>query len=79
MRYISKKTVREMLPRVGEERMEIMTMFTTNPLNDRKPQPCVVVEVNPRGLWYRVKFKNGFSECYKMPEDQLGPNGGIRV
>ena len=53
--------LRKRLPKVGDVRMETMTM------DDRvyavRPEKCVVVEVNEERLWYRVRT----CECYKMP------------
>ena len=58
---------RRLLPRVGERRMEVPTILDR--VESALPQECIVVSVNPRGLWYRVKFKkSGFCECYKVPD-----------
>lgn len=58
---------RALLPKVGDVRMEVLT------LSDRQdmgaPEECVVVEVHPAHLWYRVRFTgSGFYECYKVPQ-----------
>lgn len=56
-----------LLPRVGDRRMEVPTI--SDKVDGAPPQKCRVVEVNPRGLWYRVQFINtGFQECYKVPD-----------
>lgn len=57
-------------PRVGERRMEVQTKGGAFPgaLGERTPQPCTVVQVHPKHLWYRVRFDaNGCYECYKVP------------
>lgn len=60
------KDLRKQLPKVGDIRMETMTV------SDREDRPaperCRVVEVNHRRLWYRVRFeRTGTCECYKLP------------
>lgn len=60
------RELRKRMPRVGDVRMETMTM------DDRvyavRPEKCVVVEVNEERLWYRVRFeRTGTCECYKLP------------
>ena len=55
------------MPRVGDRRMETLTIGGAMP-GERPAQPCTVVQVEPRRGWYRVVFDNsGFSECYKVP------------
>ena len=57
-----------LLPRVGDKRMEVPS---PKPYDQAVPkrERCVVVQVNPRGLWYRVRFVNsGHYECYKVPD-----------
>lgn len=55
------------LPKVGDKRMEVPTI--SDKVDGAPPQKCRVVEVNSRGLWYRVQFINtGFIECYKVPD-----------
>lgn len=58
--------LRELLPKVGDVRMETMTV------SDREDRPaperCVVEQVNEKRLWYRVRFeRTGTCECYKLP------------
>lgn len=68
-----------MLPKVGEKMMRVPSALADTYGIHRRPQPCTVVAVNLNGLWYRVYYEDlGFSECYKVPESQLGPNGGVR-
>lgn len=60
------KDLRKLLPKVGDIRMETMT--ASDRTDVLKPERCVVVEVNERRLWYRVKFdRTGSCECYKLP------------
>ena len=60
-----KDEVRRLLPNVGDRRKEIMT---TSEKGTRQPEDCEVVEVHRDRLWYRVKFKSGFTESYKLPK-----------
>lgn len=64
-----KSKLREMLPKVGDVRKERMTLSDRTDLNP--PEECVVVEVRPDRLWYRVRFKRtGTCECYKLPRSK---------
>lgn len=55
------------LPKVGDKRMEEMTILRERRW-DAPPEPCTVVYVNHTHLWYRVKFdRTGWCECYKLP------------
>ena len=78
---ISLEAARSLLPKVGDVRREIPTIFQTgNGMGHitSAPQECRVIEVNAANLWYRVKFKDsGFVECYKVPRLKLGPKGGF--
>lgn len=58
----------ELLPRVGDIRLEVPTITDEGRAQLKKPQRCVVVEVNSAHLWYRVEFDNGFRESYKVPK-----------
>ena len=61
-----KSKLRELLPKVGDVRHERMTLSDRSDLNP--PERCVVVEVRPDRLWYRVRFdRTGTCECYKLP------------
>lgn len=71
---MTKDEVRGLLPRVGDELIERPTL--TDKDGSAKPQRCKVVEVNRRHLWYRVRFKNGTHECYKVPKDDPKSLGG---
>lgn len=58
------------LPKVGERRLEIMTILRER-RTEAPPEPCTVVEVNAPHLWYRVRFdKTGWHECYKLPKTE---------
>ena len=59
--------VRQLLPKVGDTRMEIRTTSDKNA--KFTAEECEVIEVNRAHLWYRVKFKRtGVIECYKVPK-----------
>lgn len=73
---------RTLLPKVGDVRHEIPTIFKTSSMNsiEAVPQECTVIEVNAAHLWYRVKFKDsGYTECYKVPRLKTFPLGGLKV
>lgn len=71
-----KEDARALLPRVGDKLRKAPTIVHLRGLTQTaEVQDCEVVEVNPAGLWYRVKFDNGGTECYKVPEEK----GGGRV
>ena len=58
---------RKTLPKVGDIRMETMT----DPHHPQMPQECIVIEVHPDHLWYRVRFTgSGCIECYKLPQTE---------
>lgn len=67
---IMKEDLRELLPRVGDKLKKAPTIDQPRGLvQTEEPRECEVVEVNQRGLWYRVRFLNGgATECYKVPE-----------
>lgn len=72
--YITKQDAARLLPKVGDVRMEIPT---TPDKQGGQLQECVVVEVNPAHLWYRVRFKDtGFIECYKAIKGKPDPVEG---
>lgn len=55
------------MPRVGDRRMETLTISGAQP-EEWPAQPCTVVQVEPMRGWYRVVFdRTGLSECYKVP------------
>lgn len=71
---------RTLLPKVGDKRMEVPTIGKTNNCIENTtttPQECTVVEVNAAHLWYRVRFKSGWTECYKVPRLKIGPQGRL--
>jgi hypothetical protein len=75
---MTKQEARSLLPKVGDVRKEIKTVF--DKITRPEPRECVVVEVHPDHLWYRVRFTDcGATECYKVPETKAGPLGGFRV
>ena len=64
---MDKDELRQLLPKVGDIRMEIPTI--QDAVESTGPKKCVVTEVNAAHLWYRVRFeKSGFYECYKLPK-----------
>ena len=64
---MGKDEVQQLLPKVGDIRMEIPTV--QDGVESAGPKKCVVTEVNTAHLWYRVRFeKSGFYECYKVPK-----------
>lgn len=59
---------RAQLPKVGDKLRKAPTIVHLRGLTQAAAvQDCEVVEVNTAGLWYRVKFENGGTECYKVP------------
>lgn len=75
---ITKKDAWTLLPRVGDKlRKTPTTVYLLGRTQAAEAQECEVVEVNRRGLWFRVQFPNSVTECYKVPESKLGPQGGI--
>lgn len=68
---MEKYEVMALLPKVGDQRMEIMTLPKL-PYTRAEPMPCTVTYVHRRHRWYRVQFENGVHECYKVP----GAEGG---
>lgn len=72
---LRKARIVEMLPQVGEKRMEVPTIDESGRTFDdagKELQRCTVIEVNRAHLWYRVRFDNGFTECYKLPRGEAG-------
>jgi hypothetical protein len=64
---MNKYSLMRQLPKVGERRLEAMTILRERRY-DVPPEPCVVIEVNVPHLWYRVRFdRTGWCECYKLP------------
>ena len=69
-----------LLPKVGDKMRKAPTLVgSTGLTHTAEVQECEVVEVNPRGLWYRVQFENGGTECYKVPKLKDAKTGGARV
>ena len=64
---LPRETVQAMLPKVGDIRMEIPTIQEM--VSSAEQYECVVIEVHPDHLWYRVRFTDtGIVECYKVPQ-----------
>jgi hypothetical protein len=62
-----------LLPKVGDKMRKKPTLIHPRGLiQEAKTQDCEVVEVNRKGLRYRVRFENGAHECYKVPELPAG-------
>ena len=69
--------VRAQMPKVGDIRMEKPTI-PDKVMKVQEPKRCIVVEVHPRQLWYRVRFEGtGLYECYKLPNTKEIPPGGV--
>ena len=64
---MTKQDARALLPKVGDVRMEVLTV--PGHIENNPPEECVVVEVHPDHLYYRVRFTaTGFHQCYKVPQ-----------
>lgn len=73
---MTKEELKALLPRIGDTRMETPTICDVS--NRPLPQKCVVVEVHPKHLWYRVRFTiSGNHECYKVPRLKWIQTGGV--
>ena len=71
------KDAQNLLPKVGDKLRKAPTIVHLRGLiQTAEVQECEVVEVHRDHLWYRVKFKNGFTECYKVPEEKPTAGGG---
>lgn len=65
---LTKKRIREMLPKLGEKRMESPTVDETQGIHmTKEPRECVVVYVNRAHCWYTVQFEDGTRESYRIP------------
>ena len=74
---MTKTEAMALLPKVGDILKESPTMPIAT-MHYSPKMSCVVVEVNPRGLWYRVRFKRtGICECYKVPKLKPIQTGGV--
>ena len=74
---MTKTEAMALLPKVGDILKESPTIIIATAHTSPK-RSCVVVEVNPQGLWYRVRFKRtGFYECYKVPRLKPIQTGGV--
>lgn len=73
---MDKEATRALLPEVGDKLMRTPNAYKVWGLDNPRPRPCVVEEVNRDHLWYRVRFADtGFTECYKVPD---GCEKGVR-
>lgn len=59
---------REMLPQVGDILIRTRTSYNANGGYTHRRSSCVVDYVNRKHLWYRVKFPDGRTQRYKVPE-----------
>lgn len=68
------------MPQVGDRlKRKPHRMKNDGEFAPTSPRPCIVVYVNAPHLWYMVQFANGRRECYKVPEINVGANGGLRA
>lgn len=59
----------QLLPAVGEKLRKTPAYLDDDHRRGRSPRDCIVVEVNPLSLWFRVRFVNsGLHQCFKVPE-----------
>lgn len=71
MPLLSVDDVRAKLPKVGDELLRVPTLNGGDCIGNPGPRPCVVDYVNEEHLWYRVRFRNGVQEAYKLNEGRL--------
>ena len=67
---IAIKDAAKLLPQVGDIRKERMS--TGECMSVIPMLKCVVVEVNSKRLWYRVRYDCGICECFKWPNKTRG-------
>lgn len=73
---LTRAQVLAMMPEVGEIRTELPSVIDGS--NRLGPKRCIVVEIHPDHLWYRVRFiDSGNHECYKVPRLKFMPTGGV--
>ena len=63
----SKEYLMKTMPRVGDQLVRRPHLHTSSFTGRPRPRACVVEYVNEEHLWYRVRFENGTSECFKAP------------
>lgn len=73
---ISVEDARAMLPKVGDRLVLAPTLHKGLGNTLSLPKPCVVEYVNEEHLWYKVRFDLGFTECFHVPETEMGVRGG---
>ena len=61
---------RKLLPNVGDRLIRIKRSHNTQGGYTYQKASGVVDYVNRRHLWYRVRFKDGLTQCYKVPEPE---------
>lgn len=71
MKPYSKEELKAMLPKVGDVLMRKQTIGCTSADGPTKPRSCKVVYVNEEHLYYRVQFRNGCYECFKVPDIKM--------
>lgn len=75
---LTKKQAQARLPKVGDHLTRVPKLHKTLGMTTIEPQPCTVEYVHTQHLWYRVRFPNGWRECYKVPELPYEVGGGVR-
>lgn len=74
---LTRESAAELLPHVGDKLHLAPTVLAPRgEVVCAGRQECEVVEVNQRGLWFRVHFTNAVTECYRVPEDTSVEKGG---
>lgn len=64
---LTPESIRATMPQVGDRLVRTPTFSGFMSREQSVPRPCVVDYVHPEHLWYRVRFENGLTECYKLP------------
>lgn len=77
MPLLSIEDVQAQLPKVGDVRIETTIVHRYWNYEVASVQECVVDYVNLEHLWYRVRFKNGTLESYKLPKLNIGAQGAL--
>ena len=61
----TKEEAKKLLPKVGDRLIHTATV--SDKYQAPRPEECVVIFVHTEHLWYMVKYKDGFRECFKVP------------
>lgn len=64
------REARNLLPQVGDLLIKTRISYNANGGYTYKRGSCVVDYVNRRHLWYRVRFQDGRTQCFKVPEPE---------